>query len=324
MAESADAQDLKSCAREGIRVQFPSPAPAISSGETCLSLRRTLLPCPWSFFNCLFPGGGILIISPFLRIFSAYNRVWFEVQRTLKWSKSRYEEPVAGTLNSLNAQQSERIRQLKSGYPVVFENQFRQSLALTNYHYLDLLDRTRREFQWQTEPGLQLVDVGSQNFYYAVSLRAFFQPQQLTGIEVEGYRIYQDGYSRFDYATAYIHGLPNTHYRVMDFCEFDERVDGITCFYPFLEPKALVRWRLPLKIFRPDLLVQTMARVLRPQGFVFMVNRGEAESAVAKQLMANASLQMVGQWTCFDPLTPWNGPPVVSLWIKSDLSFNFS
>ncbi len=27
VAESADAQDLKSCAREGIRVQFPSPAP---------------------------------------------------------------------------------------------------------------------------------------------------------------------------------------------------------------------------------------------------------------------------------------------------------
>jgi len=32
VAESADAQDLKSCAREGIRVQFPSPAPKCYKG----------------------------------------------------------------------------------------------------------------------------------------------------------------------------------------------------------------------------------------------------------------------------------------------------
>jgi len=245
--------------------------------------------------------------------------MWFEIQRTMKWSKPHFEEPAAGILQDLNTHQTQRIQQLKSADAVAFEDRLRHTLALTNYQYLDLLDRARQQFLWQPDPGGHLVDVGSQNFYYAPVLHAFFQPQSLTGIEVEGYRIYQDGYSRFDYATAYIRGLSNTQYRVMDFCEFDEPVDGITCFYPFLEPKALVRWRLPLKVFRPELMAYTMARVLRPKGFVFMVNRGEAEGAIAKDLMANTNLRLVGQWTCSDPLTEWNGPPIISLWKKDKI-----
>lgn len=223
---------------------------------------------------------------------------------------------MAGILQDLNTYQAQRIPQLKSAYSVAFEDRLRHTLALTNYQYLDLLDRARHQFLWQPEPGTHLIDVGSKNFYYAPALHAFFQPQSLTGIEVEGYRLYQDGHSRFDYAMAYIRGLTNTQYRVMDFCDFNEVVDGITCFYPFLEPKALVRWRLPLKFFRPELLAQTMARVLRPKGFVFMVNRGEGEGVIAKELMANTELRLVGQFTCSDPLTDWNGPPVVSLWKK--------
>jgi hypothetical protein len=234
----------------------------------------------------------------------------------VKWSKPNFEELAVGTLQNLTSQQINRIRQLQSIYPVAFEGQLRQSLALTNYLYLDLLDRARQNFQWKVNPGGCLVDVGSQHFYYASVLHAFFQPQTLSGIELEGYRIYQDGYSRFDYAMAYIRGLPNTQYRVMDFCNFNEEVDGITCFYPFFEPKALVRWRLPLKVFRPELLVQTMARVLRINGFVFMVNRGETEAKIARQLMAETGLTLVGQCTFPDPLTDWNGPPWVSLWRK--------
>lgn len=235
----------------------------------------------------------------------------------MKWSKSSYVEPTVGTFQDLSSVQIRRISELQTVYPVSFEGQLRQSLALTNYQYLDLLERSRENFQWQLGSCAHIVDVGSQNFYYASALHAFFQPQKLTGIEVEGYRIYQDGYSRFDYATTYIQGLPNTHYQVMDFCDFDESVDGITCFYPFLEPKALVRWRLPLKVFCPELMVETMARLLHPKGFVFMVNRGEKEGAIAKQLLSSTSLTLIGQWTCSDPLTDWNGPPVVSLWTKA-------
>ncbi len=111
---------------------------------------------------------------------------------------------------------------------------------------------------------------------------------------MEGYRLYQDGHSRFDYATASIQGLTNTYYRVMDFCDFDDTVGGVTCFYPFFEPEALVRWRLPLKAFHPELLTQTIGRVVRPKGFVFMVNRGEEDGAIACRLMAETKLDLVG------------------------------
>ena len=234
----------------------------------------------------------------------------------MKWSKPHFEEPVAGTLQNLPSQQINRIRQLQSNYQVAFEGQLRQSLALTNYLYLDLLDRARQHFQWQVAPGAHIVDVGSQHFYYASALHAFFQPQALTGIELEGYRIYQDGHSRVDYAMAHIRNLPNTQYRVMDFCDFNEEVDGLTCFYPFFEPNALVRWRLPLKVFRPELLARTMARVLKVNGVVFMVNRGETEGGRARQLLAASGLKLVGQCTFPNPLIDWNGPPWISLWRK--------
>lgn len=237
----------------------------------------------------------------------------------MKWSKSDYQELPAETLQDLDSRQADRINQLQSAYHVQFEKQLRQPLALTNYLYLDLLDRARKEFHWDQKPGGQFVDVGSQHFYYARVLHAFFQPQALTGIEVEGYRLYQDGFSRYDYATAYIQGLRNTEYRVMDFCDFDEEVDGITCFYPFFEPEALVRWRLPLKVFRPELLAQTMARVLRPNGFVFMVNRGEQEGDIASQIMDKTELRLVGHFTCPDPLIEWKELPIVTLW-KKDVS----
>lgn len=197
-----------------------------------------------------------------------------------------------------------------------FENRLRQSLAVANYLYLDLLDRAEDVFQWVPRPSGTLVDVGSQHFYYAQALHAFFQPKALTGVEVEGYRVGQDGHSRVDYARAYIRDVPNTQYQIRDFCDFNEAVDGITCFYPFFEPVALVRWRLPLKVFHPKRLVQAMERALRHQGFVFMVNSGEEEGAIARQLMAETSLKLVGQFTCFDPLTEWKAYPVVGLWRK--------
>ncbi|MEC4681319.1 MAG: hypothetical protein VST67_11575 [Nitrospirota bacterium] len=62
-------------------------------------------------------------------------------------------------------------------------------------------------------------------------------------------------------------------------------------------------------------LPQTMARVLRPKGFVFMVNCGE-EKANACRLMAGADLKLVGQLTCPDPFTEWKELPIVSLWEK--------
>jgi len=191
----------------------------------------------------------------------------------------------------------------------------RQSIALANYLYFDLLDRAYHAFQWMPDSGMTLVDMGSQHFYYAQALHVFFQPRKLTGVEVEGYRVCQDGYSRFDYATAYIRDLPNTQYQVMDFCDFTEAADGITCFYPFVEP-ALVRWRLSLKVFRPELLAQTMARVLRPKGFLFMVNCGEEEGVNACRLMAGVDLKLVGQLIYPDPLTEWKEFPVMSLWEK--------
>ncbi len=112
-------------------------------------------------------------ISPFLRLLSIQNRFWFEIQRALKWSRPHFQETPAGTLQDLTSTQSQRIRQLKLSYPVAFEDRIRQSLALANYLYLDLLDRARHAFQWTPDSDATLVDVGSQHFFTPQSCMRF-------------------------------------------------------------------------------------------------------------------------------------------------------
>ena len=217
-------------------------------------------------------------ISPLLRLRSAYHRVWYEMTRGIKWPRRRYHEQPAEVLpESLTPRQQHRIEALREKYGVRFEEQFHSSTALENYEYLDLFDQIQEKQDWKPCFGQELIDVGSLNFYYASALHAFFHPKQLQGIELEGYRVYTNFYSRFDYAQCYIRRLSNTTYSVMDFCDFRGVADGITCFYPFVKPEPLVAWRLPLKVFRPHRLFENCVRTLRTGGFLLMINHGKTK-----------------------------------------------
>ncbi len=257
-------------------------------------------------------------ISPLLRLRSAYFRCWYEISRGLTWVRREYREEPARTLpQSLTDHQRHRIDALQVKYGVQFENQYHSSTALENYEYLDLLDRTKELLNWQPELGKELVDVGSLNFYYAPALQVFFHPKQLEGVELEGYRVYTNFYSRFDYAQYYIRAFPNTSYTVIDFCNYTNLTDGITCFYPFVIPEPLVAWRLPLKVFQPQRMFEQIARSLRPQGFVLMMNHGEDEAYWANEYAQRSGLLRQNQPQSISPLFPRAEIPIVSLWWKS-------
>jgi len=256
-------------------------------------------------------------ISPLLRLRSTYYRCWYEVSRGLKWVRRHYHEQPACTLpKSLTTQQRRRIEALQMKYGIQFENQFHVSTSLENYEYLDLLDQTKEKFCWNPDLHKEMVDVGSLNFYYAPALHAFFQPRQLQGIELEGYRIYTNLYSRFDYAQCYIRPFTNTSYTVMDFCDYTGSADGITCFYPFVIPEPLVAWRLPLKVFQPERLFERMTQSLRKEGFVLMMNHGEDEAKWACDFAQRSGLQLQSHPLPIPPLFPRAEMPIVSVWHK--------
>ena len=257
------------------------------------------------------------IIPPFLRLRSAYYRWWYEISQGFTWSRRNYREEPAQTLPvSLSAEQQQSIQRLQLKYDVKFEDQFASSTALENYEYLDLFDQAQDQLNWQLAYGQELVDVGSLNFYYAPALHAYFHPRRLSGIELEGYRVYTNLYNRFEYAQCYIRPYPNTSYTVMDFCDYSGTVDGITCFYPFVIPEPLIAWRLPLKVFRPQRLFEQIFRSLKTKGFLLMMNHGEEEVQVAFTLAQHSGLKLQCPPLPVSPLFPRAEVPYVSLWHK--------
>ena len=82
--------------------------------------------------------------------------------------------------------------------------------SVNNYEYLDILDDAWPEgHAWSvTAPraaqGMELLcDVGCASFWYAAALEAFFRPERVVGVDVEGHRLFKDGRTRIDYAAGY-------------------------------------------------------------------------------------------------------------------------
>ncbi len=62
----------------------------------------------------------------------------------------------------------------------------------------------------------------------------------LTGVDLEGFRLYPTGYSRYDFATGYAADLPHTAFVVADYCEVNAPVDVITAWFPFVTPAPVL------------------------------------------------------------------------------------
>jgi len=186
-----------------------------------------------------------------------------------------------GRLTDLETWQSACIESLQSRYGVCFESRYGRHTSLANYAYLDLLHQAWTAAGRPVPTGDLVTDVGCANFWYAQTLHRFFQPAKLTGVDVEGYRLYPTGYSRYDAAAGYVADLPQTSFVTADYCEMDEPVDVITAWFPFVTTAPVLAWRLPLTVFSPERLFARIARNLSVGGTLFMVNQGTDEADVA-------------------------------------------
>lgn len=217
-------------------------------------------------------------------------------------------------LTGLGSTQLARIAALGKSYGVGFERRMSRADAIECYVYLDFLDRWRACLGGEWPLGRRVLDVGSKNFYYAAALHAALRPSKLTGLELEGYRLFPNLHSRHDYALAHIRGLANTEYQVGDIRSWDQAADVITCFYPFVSLKAHKAWGLPAAVFEPQAQFQGMARLLPEDGWLLMVNQGAEEASRAADFARAVGLK---RFTCLelgDPLAPRPLPPVLSAW----------
>ena len=245
---------------------------------------------------------------------SLYYGLWFRLSESIRWSRRPYHETPIGFFTGLAPWQMTRIDELQSRYDVRFETHYCRHTALANYAYLDLLDQAWTISNRPVPQGIAVTDVGCANFWYARTLHAFFRPAALTGVDVEGFRLYPNGYSRYDAAHGYIAELPQTSFVVSNYCDMESRADVITAWFPFVTASPILAWRLPLTVFSPVRLFHRIARNLTPQGLFFMVNQGTEEAAIAATYCRHTGLRLVDQWVHAHPLRARPHPPVASWW----------
>lgn len=188
---------------------------------------------------------------------------------------------------------SMRIDALRQRYQVRFESTHNAVTSANNYEYLDLLDRAWTEARLARVSGGIVCDVGCASFWYAAALQAFFAPRELIGIDVEGHRLFRDGRTRVDYAAGYLSALPNARFMIADYAGVDLPADVVTAWFPFVTPAAVLAWRLPLSLLKPQRLFARVYHNLRPGGWFVMVNHGPDEAQRAIRLCAATGLRLV-------------------------------
>jgi SAM-dependent methyltransferase len=240
----------------------------------------------------------------------------------VRWSRGAFRETPALELPALPAEQSRRIAALKDRYQARFEFELGTQTSLNNYEYLDILDHAWPDgHAWSgaspaRPQGMELLcDVGCASFWYAAALDAFFQPRAMVGVDVEGYRLFKDGRTRSDYAAGYVGQRSNARFVVADYLDYAEPADLITAWFPFLTPPAILAWRLPLSLLRPERLIQQIHHNLRPGGCFVMVNHGPVEAELAHRLCVATGLRLHFMQVTPSPLSRGRpSAPVVSCW----------
>jgi hypothetical protein len=248
------------------------------------------------------------------RLKSLRHGFWYSLSERIRWSRGAFEETPAGELCTVDREQAERIAALRERYQVHFERHMTAATSLNNYGYLDILDRGWSESGVARPCGGALCDIGCASFWYAATLQAFFRPDRLIGVEVEGHRLFRDGRTRIDYATGYLRPLPDSHFVVADYCAYREPADVITAWFPFLTPTALLAWRLPLRLLAPGKLFRQIRENLRSSGVFLMVNHGPQEAQLAQRWCDAAGLVLVARAVHSGVLSKQRSMPAVLSW----------
>lgn len=245
------------------------------------------------------------------------TRVGLWLTNRLRIGRGPVRLQPAGSLAGLAPDTAECVARLRRRYGLRFESRLPRDAALENYVYLDLFDRLRSALAERWPLGATVLDVGSKSFHYAAALHAVLQPSRLTGIEVEGYRLFANLHNRHDYAMAHIAGLTDTDYEVGDVRRWQRPVGVVSCCYPFVFAEVQRAWGLPRSLFDPAGQFRAMAAALKPGGWLLMVNQGEDEAEAAAGHARGAGLACSHRQCVTEPLLPRPAPPVLSAWQRA-------
>lgn len=226
------------------------------------------------------------------------NPVFFALRSRLRFRRGGYRETRATPLTDPVALETLR----RCGLDGVIERMSEPTLA-TTLHVVDLLEAVFTRHPPPSSSPLRVLDVGCKNFEVAPALLASLATRgvrrdaiELTGIELDAYRVYAGGHSRADAATYFLElaakaGFGGAHRFIAgDVLEHREHYDVITWLHPFVTPTPLLRWGLPLRHLAPERMLAHVASLRAPGGLLVIVNQEPEEAAIQRGLFARVGL----------------------------------
>jgi SAM-dependent methyltransferase len=168
-----------------------------------------------------------------------------------------------------------------------------------NLFYLEMLERAFSEADVQITQDIVAADIGPSDWFYVKVLHAAHKwwnslsgrAVWLTGYEADAFRVYPNGFSRYDFAQSYIQGLEKVQYIPNKFSRQAEKYDLITMLFPFVFIKDHLKWGLPLRRFNPIKLLRDVLDSLKPGGVLIIVNQGEAEHLVQQDMLLSENIR---------------------------------
>ena len=269
------------------------------------------------------------------------NILSFWLRRTIRWPQRTpklINEPKENLFSYLPEDQRQtehRAEDLRQKYHLTpIAEHSPASLYRQNLYQLDLLELATQSLdipEVNAKNMIKAVDVGSQDWRYVFALERWLrfrcgngtQQVHLDGVELDGYEILADLYSRADYARMYARqtGNPDVRYLIADFLHYRElENDFVFIFYPIVLRYQILLWGLPLSCFAPDKLLTHAAQLTRPGGWIilFCHNIREHEE-VLSLVKGNSNLRLVREGKAESNLLDFQGEPNdtrFSIWQK--------
>jgi hypothetical protein len=244
------------------------------------------------------------------------NRVDYPLRTRLRFARPVDHVQPAGLEAALEGlAEPDRLRalQLIDGYdlrPLVLRGRRRD--VRENLYYLDMLLTAFERSGVELPPhSTRAVDVGVSDWFYAPALHGLLRRHhterprevELLGFEADPGRRYADGHTREDWAAWHSQGLAGARYVPEDARRWSGTVDLATMLFPFLFPRDVDRWGLPRSLHRPAELLGHVWSCVGPGGSLVVVNQGEAERDLQRQLLAEVGAPVA-----------WSGPFESPFW----------
>ena len=257
------------------------------------------------------------------------NILSFWLRRTIRWSRgtprliNEPKEQLFSYLSEDRHKAERRAKELNRQFHLSqLEKHSPASLYRQNLYQLDLLEQATQSLDippCKKKSLIKAVDVGSQDWRYVFALERWLRFRcsngamqvHLDGVELDGYEILSDLYSRADYARMYAKqtGNPDVRYLIADYLQYQKSENDFTfIFYPIVLRYQILLWGLPLTCFTPDKLLAHAAQLTRPGGWIiiFCHNIREHE-AVLTLAASNSNLRLVREGKAESNLLDFQG-----------------